>query len=350
MKNFKVWEDNKEQQLKTFSFGADPNGPGGQKRYIVLFFDNSTMAVGEQVQARQAAARFVESNAGADRLMAVANFTNTLQIAQNFTSDIDKLKQVVGGIKSSGIAPGPQVASLGGPRIGGMGEYGARSMLLALRGMAKSLTEIPGRKTLILFTSGFPLSNEARSEANAAIDTCNKANVAIYPIDVRGINGGMGPGMLDDISSPTGRGGRGRASLELPQAFPGVAWRSSGIALAASPVARIASFFVAATEWEQLVRGCSRPVSRGQPGGSAGAVREAAAGRRAALRPALRERGNPGAARGTPGTIPATTLVITAESIIRITRIITGATADTIIRTIPTIRSTGTILITIRRG
>src|SRR5215471_16644750 len=140
MKNFKVWEDNKEQQLKTFSFGADPNGPGGQKRYIVLFFDNSTMAVGEQVQARQAAARFVESNAGEDRLMAVENFTNTLQIAQNFTSDIDKLKQVVGGIKSSGIAPGPQVASLGGARIGGMGEYGARSMLLALRSMAKNLT------------------------------------------------------------------------------------------------------------------------------------------------------------------------------------------------------------------
>ena len=28
LKNFKVWEDNKEQQLKTFSFGADPNGPG----------------------------------------------------------------------------------------------------------------------------------------------------------------------------------------------------------------------------------------------------------------------------------------------------------------------------------
>ena len=30
MKNFKVWEDNKEQQLKTFSFGADPQGPAGR--------------------------------------------------------------------------------------------------------------------------------------------------------------------------------------------------------------------------------------------------------------------------------------------------------------------------------
>ena len=195
LKNFKVWEDNKEQQLKTFSFGADPKGPAGQQRYIVLFFDNSTMGMAEQMQARQAAARFIESNAGPDRLMAVVNFTGALQIAQNFTPDIDRLKQVVGGIKTSAVAPGPERASLGVPRLGGgAGGYGARTMLLALRSMAQNLTDVPGRKSLILFTSGFPLGNEARSEANAAIDSCNKANVAVYPIDVRGLSVGV-PGM-----------------------------------------------------------------------------------------------------------------------------------------------------------
>ena len=106
LKDFKVWEDNKEQQLKTFSFGADPKGPAGQQRYIVLFFDNSTMGMAEQMQARQAAAKFIESNAGPDRLMAVVNFTGALQIAQNFTPDIDRLKQVVGGIKTSAVASG----------------------------------------------------------------------------------------------------------------------------------------------------------------------------------------------------------------------------------------------------
>jgi hypothetical protein len=29
LKDFKVWEDNKEQVLKTFSSGADPKGPAG---------------------------------------------------------------------------------------------------------------------------------------------------------------------------------------------------------------------------------------------------------------------------------------------------------------------------------
>ena len=268
LKDFKVWEDNKEQVLKTFSSGADPKGPAGQQRYIVLFFDNSTMGLGEQAQARQAAARFIESNAGPDRLMAVVNFTSSLQIAQNFTGDIDRLKQVVGGIKSSGLAPGPEVASLGGPRLGGgFGAYGARTMLLSLRTMAQNLSGVPGRKSLILFTSGFPLTadadgSEARSEANAAVDACNKANVAIYPIDVRGLGAGL-PGV--DSSMP----GRGRAALEFPRALLGLAWRSSGIALAASPVLRIASFFLSATEWEQAGRGGggSTGGSTGSPGG-----------------------------------------------------------------------------------
>ena len=267
LKNFKVWEDNKEQQLKTFSFGADPKGPAGQQRYIVLFFDNSTMGMAEQMQARQAAARFIESNAGPDRLMAVVNFTGALQIAQNFTPDIDRLKQVVGGIKTSAVAPGPERASLGVPRLGGgAGGYGARTMLLALRSMAQNLSDVPGRKSLILFTSGFPVgpNSEARSEANAAIDSCNKANVAVYPIDVRGLSVGA-PGMGVDDSGTPGR--RGRAALEYPPAFPGVALRSSGIALAASPLLRIASFFMAAPEYEPQARGGG---STGAPAGGAG--------------------------------------------------------------------------------
>src|SRR6516162_8822978 len=100
MKDFKVWEDNKEQQIKSFTFGADAAGPDGSKqRYLVLFFDASTMNPGEQVQARQAAAKFIASNAGPDRLMAVVNFTGALQVAQNFTDDISRLQSAVSGIK-----------------------------------------------------------------------------------------------------------------------------------------------------------------------------------------------------------------------------------------------------------
>ena len=72
LKDFRVWEDNKEQALKTFSYGADPSAPDGGKRYIVLFFDSMTLAPAELVQARLAAQKFIESNAGPDRLIAIA--------------------------------------------------------------------------------------------------------------------------------------------------------------------------------------------------------------------------------------------------------------------------------------
>jgi hypothetical protein len=120
--------------------------------------------------------------------MAIVNFGGAVQIAQNFTSDAGRLKQVVSGVKSSAVSPNVEVASIGMPRLGGAAaDYGARSVVLALRSLAKNLAGVPGRKTLILFTAGFPLNSEIRSEVTAAIDACNKANVAIYPIDVRGL-------------------------------------------------------------------------------------------------------------------------------------------------------------------
>ena len=91
-KDFHVWEDNQEQTIKNFSFEADPNSPSNsQKHYLVLFFDNASMEVGDQMQARQAATKFIDSNAGSNRLMAIVDFSGSVRIAQNFTADADRL-------------------------------------------------------------------------------------------------------------------------------------------------------------------------------------------------------------------------------------------------------------------
>src|SRR6266704_2619224 len=43
--DFKVFEDNKEQPVSTFSTGADAATQSNvQRHYLILFFDNSTMA------------------------------------------------------------------------------------------------------------------------------------------------------------------------------------------------------------------------------------------------------------------------------------------------------------------
>ena len=252
LKDFRVWEDNKEQSIKSFSFEADPASPAGsQKRYLVLFFDNSSMNPGDQIRARQAAAKFIDNNAGPNRLMAVVSFGGSVQIAQNFTADADRLKQVVSGVKSSAVSPNnAEVASIGMPRLGrAASDYGARSVVLALRSMAKNLADVPGRKTLILFTAGFPLDSEIRSEVTAAIDACNKANVAIYPIDVRGLTGGG----FDAAVGPRGA---------LVQPRP--AGRRLGFGFLA------ASFVASSPEWEQVGRGGGATTGGAPSGGNRG--------------------------------------------------------------------------------
>src|ERR1700723_2389394 len=195
-KDFKVWEDGKEQSITSFSFEESTGSRNAKPRYMVLFFDNSTMDVGDQAQARIAATKFIDANAAPDRLIAIAEFGGTVRITQDFTADASRLKQVVSGIKGSAVAPNAQppvmVASLGRPPIvpslgNAEADFGVHTALLALRDLAKGMSNVPGRKTLVMLTAGFRMNQEYQSELTAAIDTCNKSNVAVYPIDVRGL-------------------------------------------------------------------------------------------------------------------------------------------------------------------
>jgi hypothetical protein len=193
-KDFKVWEDNKEQTIKSFSFESGVgNSANPQRRYIVLFFDNSTMDFSAQAQARQAAGKFIDANAGPNRMMAIVNFGGAIQVAQNFTDDAERLKRVVSGNKFANVTPNGD-STMSDQLSQAAADFGVHDVLLALRSMAKNLNAVPGRKTLILFGGGFPLTPERMSEITAAIDMCNKSNVAVYPIDVRGLMSGM-PGV-----------------------------------------------------------------------------------------------------------------------------------------------------------
>jgi len=215
--DFKVFEDNKEQPIKTLSFEDDNASPDkAQTRYLVLFFDNSTLDAGNQMKARDAASRFIDANAAPNRLIAVVDFGGTVHIAQNFTADAGRLKKVVAELKISAVSPAPvQVASLGSAEgmtspnmssgsspfggsmpnlVNAAAEFGAHTLMLALRNLAKGLGTVPGRKTLVLLTAGLPSTPETRSELTAVIDACNRNNVAVYPLDVRGLAVGFSGG------------------------------------------------------------------------------------------------------------------------------------------------------------
>ena len=260
-KDFKVWEDGKEQALTSFSFEESTGSPNSQPHYLVLFFDNSTMDYGDQAKARDAAAKFIDANAGPGRLIALADFGGAVHISQNFTADAQRLKQVVLGIKGSAVSPNAQppvmVASLAPPAMGpslgnAEADFGIHSVLQALRSLAKSLSTVPGRKTLVMLTSGFPLTVEYESEVTAVIDTCNKSNVAIYPIDVRGLTVPDLPGLQNRLAPSSIRSASGSV---VPAAF-----HYSGTA-SHQPILRLAAF---AEPAEAL------PAQHGGGGGSGG--------------------------------------------------------------------------------
>jgi VWFA-related protein len=185
-KDFKVFEDDQEQKVKTFSFeqGAAPSELS--KRHLVLFFDDDSMNPADQGRARAAAAKFLDTNGGTGHYFAVIDYAGTMRVTQNFTDDTAHLKQVVGEAK---LSMGPSLnASLGGSVFASYDAYTNRNVLLALRSVARSMGSLPGRKSLIWLTSGLPMTSDTQAEMTALISECNRANVAVYPMDVRGLS------------------------------------------------------------------------------------------------------------------------------------------------------------------
>lgn len=234
--DFHVFDNNEEQRIISFT-GPTPEGSGstaaphapGQRRYIVLFFDNSTMGMADQARARKAAAQFVDKTASQDREMAVIEFTGVFRLVQNFTDNSDLLARAVGSVKVASVNPNDTSSSpsaaiaassintqptsvIGNPvAIGTAGfslnnvaaDFGARDLLFALRDVIKLLAPIPGRKTMVLFSAGFLLDDTLMPELTATIDAANKANVAIYPLDVRGLFSGL-PDATSSLHLPPG--------------------------------------------------------------------------------------------------------------------------------------------------
>ena len=127
--------------------------------------------------------------------MAVVDFTGTLRIIQNFTGDPVQLRRATQYAKTSAVSPNDSDSSAGTAQAGppmpsffdSANDFGVYSLLLAIRTLAKDLADVPGRKSVVLFTEGFPLTPDAQFELTATVSACNQANVAIYPLDVRGL-------------------------------------------------------------------------------------------------------------------------------------------------------------------
>jgi VWFA-related protein len=219
---FHVLEDNQEQSIKSVSRESVAGAQSGTPAHIVLLFGK--MNSSELIYARERATQFIDSSVSPKRLMAILSYLDAgnVKVTQGFTADALRLKQAVMGMKTTGVVAESTVADhtgevFTGPRneaqwrqLRQMGrdtaegsDFTGRSLLAAVRDLAKNLGSVSGRKALVLIAPTFNYNLQPH-DFPAAISACNKANVAVYTVDVRGNSNSLIQNTLDPLVTGTG--------------------------------------------------------------------------------------------------------------------------------------------------
>ena len=79
--------------------------------------------------------------------------------------------------------------------------------LQALKTLAGNISDAPGVKSIVWITGGFPQIQSYNRAIKRALNRINEANVAIYPVDARGLmlsSGVRNIGTLEQFANATG--------------------------------------------------------------------------------------------------------------------------------------------------
>jgi VWFA-related protein len=169
------------------------------KRLLVFFFDFSSMAMQDQLRAQEASLDYLNKKITKDDMVAVLLYSSSVQVLSDFTDNRDTLTDVIKGLP---IGEMSELAGLADDSTDNNEDTGAAFVadetefnifntdqkLAAIENASRMLAALPEKKALIYFSGGVNktgIDNQAQLEAsvNAAV----KANVAIYPIDARGL-------------------------------------------------------------------------------------------------------------------------------------------------------------------
>jgi VWFA-related protein len=171
------------------------------KRLLVFFFDFSSMGIPEQLRAQDASYDYLKSHITKDDMVAVLMFTGTgvPLVLSDFTADRDVLMTVLKGLPIGEASDLAGLADTGDDNSEDTGAafvadetefniFNTDQKLAAIEKAAKMLASFPEKKALVYFSSGVSktgVDNQAQLEAS--INAAVKANLAIYPIDARGL-------------------------------------------------------------------------------------------------------------------------------------------------------------------
>jgi len=180
------------------------------RRLIVLFFDFSGMEEEEIARSVEAAQKYLDKQMTSADTVGIASFNTELTVNQDFTNDRAALKKALArftqtsgeGFESTGDADATGNAFAADDSD--FNTFNTDRKLQALQSLAKSLARIEQKKSIIYFSNGVETQGlENQSQLRATVNEAVKANVAIYTMDVRGLQA-MPPG--GDASTASTRG------------------------------------------------------------------------------------------------------------------------------------------------
>jgi VWFA-related protein len=238
--DFTVFEDNKKQDISSFDFEnvdalqtagnaeATVTGVGAQgsllhssdqpvfqardRRLMLLFFDFSAMDPEQIDRSVDAAKKFVQTKMQPADLVAVVSLSSNLRIDLDFTDDRAKLQTVLSAYSSGegqGFDNGSTGSSEGAAETGGAftaddtdyNTFSADRKLLALQSLMMTLGKIPQKKSIVYFSNGITQNGvDNQSALRATTAAAVKANVSIYPMDIRGLQALPGGGEAQSAS------------------------------------------------------------------------------------------------------------------------------------------------------
>ncbi len=186
------------------------------RRLLAMFFDMTTMPQFDQLRAVEQATKFIKEQMTSSDLIQIMNYGTKLNVLQEFTDDRELLLNTLDHMVIGEGAELAGAAATTGAENDDTGTFtqddtefnifNTDRQLAAITDAVKMLAAFPEKKAMIYFSSGIPKNGiDNQSQLRAATAAATRANVAIYPVDARGLVASA-PGGDATSASPKGTG------------------------------------------------------------------------------------------------------------------------------------------------
>ncbi|MBM3789369.1 MAG: VWA domain-containing protein, partial [Acidobacteria bacterium] len=183
------------------------------KRLVILFFDLSSLQPEDLMRAVTTARQHVTERAMPHDLLALAVYDYSLDLVQDLTNNKEVLLRKLDALVST-ETEGTSTEELGDPETSEevyvpdsvqFNIFNTDQRLAALVTLSELYRDLPERKSLIYFSSGFRTTgSENDSQIRYTVDAANSSNMSVYTMDCRGLMA-LPPGGAASQGTPGGR-------------------------------------------------------------------------------------------------------------------------------------------------